>query len=105
VAANDTAASLEPSESVLAPVETLPVKVAKPPVVDTAAVTFSIKPWGTVFVDGRERGVSPPLKRLNLSPGTHRIRLSNPGFADHTVTLEVAKNRANTITHEFSAPK
>lgn len=105
VAANDTAASLEPSESVLAPVEALPVKAAKPPVVDTAAVTFSIKPWGTVFVDGRERGVSPPLKRLNLTPGTHRIRLSNPGFADHTVTLEVAKNRANTITHEFSAPK
>lgn len=67
-----------------------------------AVVTFNIKPWGTVFVDGRERGVSPPLKRLTLAPGTHQLRLVNPAFAERLLTIEVGSGRPLAVEHNFA---
>ncbi|MDB5962269.1 MAG: serine/threonine protein kinase, partial [Massilia sp.] len=98
---DDSAGSPGPSETLV----TAPAKRVKAPAADTLPVGLSIKPWGTVFVDGRERGVSPPLKRLNLPPGTYQVRIVNPGFGEHTVTIEVGKNSANAIAHDFSAAR
>lgn len=100
--AADTASSLGPSETLLPAV---PAKPAKPPAADTLPVALTVKPWGTVYVDGRERGVSPPLKRLNLTPGTHQVRIANPGFADHNLTIDVGKDGGNAIAHDFSASR
>ena len=100
--AANTTSSLGPGESVTAASSAPP---AKAPALDSVGVTLAIKPWGTVYVDGRERGVSPPLKRLTLSAGTHQVRVANPGFNDYQLTIEVGKNQSNAITHEFSAAK
>lgn len=62
-----------------------------------------VKPWGTVYVDGKERGVSPPLKTLVLAPGKHEIRIVNPAFPDHVMTIDIAKQKSGKITHDFSA--
>jgi hypothetical protein len=62
-----------------------------------------IKPWGTVYVNGVERGVSPPLKRLVLPAGEHTVRLVNPNFPDRVIKLASGKTRSGTIAHNFAA--
>ncbi len=75
--------------------------------VDPAApmgIKLVVNPWGTVYVDGQEKGVSPPLKKLMLSPGKHKIRIFNPSFPEYLAEIEVVKNKSSPIRHDFSAP-
>ena len=64
--------------------------------------TLAIKPWGTIVVDGVERGASPPLRRITLPPGEHTIRIVNPGFPEHTVTVNSVEGQAGTIELDFT---
>ncbi|AZP13589.1 serine/threonine-protein kinase [Undibacterium parvum] len=66
-------------------------------------IKLAIKPWGMVYVDGEQSGVSPPLKKLSLSDGKHQIRISNPGFPDFSTELEVGKDKRAIIEHEFTS--
>jgi hypothetical protein len=68
------------------------------------AYRLLIKPWGTVYVDGVERGVSPPLKHLSLSPGKHTVRVVNPNFRDRVLRVEAGKHGAAHINVDFTAP-
>lgn len=82
-----------------------PVAVAKPaaPKIETASYRLSVKPWGTVTVDGKERGVSPPLKKLTLTTGVHMVKIANPGFPDRITRVVVRKGVSGTIAHDFTA--
>jgi len=51
---------------------------------------LKIQPWGVVYVDGVDRGVSPPVKRLTLAPGRHTIRVTNPNFHDRVFDIDTA---------------
>lgn len=64
--------------------------------------TLQIKPWGTIVVDGVDRGASPPLKHLTLPPGEHTIRIVNPGFPEHTVTVNSVQGHSGTIELDFT---
>jgi hypothetical protein len=77
---------------------------AKPaePVPETASYKLAIKPWGTIFVDGKERGVSPPLKRLVLPAGRHKIRVVNPGFPDYQTDVTLGASKSGAIEHDFT---
>jgi hypothetical protein len=75
---------------------------AAAPVVESVSYKLAIKPWGTVYVDGRERGVSPPMKRLLLTTGKHKIRIVNPSFPDRLINLDSGKNKSGTIEHDFA---
>ena len=75
------------------------------PALETVSYRLAIKPWGTVYVDGRERGVSPPMKRLVLTPGKHRIRIVNPRFADRLINIDSTKNKSGTLEHDFTSAK
>ncbi|SHG59657.1 serine/threonine-protein kinase [Massilia sp. CF038] len=75
----------------------------KPAEPDTASYRLAIKPWGTIYVDGKEHGVSPPLKKIALPAGKHKIRLVNPGFPDFDMEVNLAKNKTGTIEHDFTA--
>jgi hypothetical protein len=72
-------------------------------VVNGTTYKLLIKPWGTVYVDGVDRGVSPPVKRLTLAPGQHTIRIVNPNFAEHTMTVDAGARETMVIEHEFTA--
>jgi hypothetical protein len=85
-----------PAES---PATTAPVAPAIPMV----PVTLAVKPWGTVFVDGRSRGTTPPLRRLSLPAGTHEIRIVNPAYPPYTTTLNLKKNESAAVVHDFGA--
>jgi serine/threonine protein kinase len=68
------------------------------------SVALAIKPWGNVFVDGDPKGVSPPLKKLSLSEGQHRIKIVNPHFPEYVVTVTVSAKKPTSVSHEFAAP-
>ena len=122
-AAPEPAKGLAPSETQVdaapAPAQlpvSAPIAQAKPaavpvepkpaaPVVETVSYKLAIKPWGTVYVNGRERGVSPPMKRLVLPAGKHKIRIVNPSFPDYSINLDSGKNKPGTIEHDFASAK
>jgi class 3 adenylate cyclase len=64
-------------------------------------IDLAIVPWGEVFVNGRSRGVSPPIKHLKLAPGTYSIEVRNTTFAPHQVVVQVKPGEEVTIRHVF----
>ncbi|MBQ5950168.1 hypothetical protein [Massilia sp. ST3] len=67
-----------------------------------ATYKLLIKPWGTILVNGVNRGVSPPLKRLTLPAGQHTIRIINPSFPEHAVTVNSVKGETAIIELDFT---
>jgi hypothetical protein len=67
----------------------------------TTSYKLLVKPWGTVYVDGEERGVSPPLKKLDLPAGRHTIRVVNPAFRDRVMRVDAGKGAAGRIEVDF----
>ena len=82
-----------------------PEPAAQPTITATATATYrlNVKPWGTIYVDGKRRGVSPPMKRLVLQAGRHTVMVENPGFADHIVELNSTSGASGLIAHDFPA--
>jgi serine/threonine-protein kinase len=66
-----------------------------------ARLSLAVSPWGEVFVDGRKRGVSPPLAELSLPPGRHTIEIRNTTFPPHTETIDVLADANVRIKHKF----
>jgi hypothetical protein len=90
-----------------APVRTPPPAGAAhaPNATATAARTeykLVIKPWGTLYVDGQERGVSPPVKRLVLAAGKHTVRIVNPAYPDRVLRVDAGRVASGRIAHDFS---
>lgn len=101
--AAEAGAALPPGETPDA-AEAVPVPGhAAEPVVNGVTYKLLIKPWGTVYVDDIDRGVSPPVKRLTLSRGKHTIRIVNPNFPDHVLAIDAGKRGSATIEHDFTA--
>jgi class 3 adenylate cyclase len=62
---------------------------------------LAVAPWGEVLVDGRRRGISPPLRVLDLPPGTHTVEIRNSTFPAHVARVEVKPGEAVKIQHRF----
>jgi hypothetical protein len=73
----------------------------KPAAQPTVPVAVSIRPWGEVLVNGKSRGVSPPLKSLSLAPGKYAITLRNNAGPDYRQTLVVVPGKPASISHTF----
>lgn len=68
----------------------------------TGQVKLTIKPWGTILVDGVVQGISPPLKNLSLPEGKHRITIANPNFPEYVTNIEISKNKSSSIQYNFA---
>ncbi|MBW7860692.1 MAG: serine/threonine protein kinase [Rhodocyclaceae bacterium] len=66
-----------------------------------ARVTLSVLPWGEIHVNGKMRGVSPPLRELELAPGKYRIELRNADFPPRVENLTLESGAAHRIQHRF----
>jgi hypothetical protein len=66
-----------------------------------ATLTIVVRPWGEVLVNGRTRGPSPPLKRLDLKPGKYEIELKNPAGPSVVQKLELKPGQSVTLRHQF----
>ena len=67
----------------------------------SATYRLQIQPWGVVYVDGADRGVSPPIKRLVLPPGKHTIRIANPNFRERVLEVDTKDGNAQ-ISADFN---
>ena len=77
------------------------VKTDSPPAVLLGKVVLRIKPWGTVSVNGVDKGPSPPTMQLQLAPGTYTIEIQNPAGPPVTKTVEVVAGKSTTVRHSF----
>ena len=93
------AAPTKPRKPVAKAAAPAPV-VAAPPVVP-GVVHIAISPWGQVEVDGATVGTTPPLSRLELSPGAHTITVRNEDFPPYTQRVQVDPERPVTLKHRF----
>jgi len=85
-----------------APVAAAEVKPPPKKVVAPAGkVEISVAPWGEVLVDGKSRGVSPPLRVLEIPPGPHTIEIRNSTFPAYVERVEVRSGQATKVRHRF----
>ena len=67
----------------------------------TGTVNLAIRPWGEVFLNGRSRGVSPPLKNMKLAPGTYTIEIRNTTFPPSKQKVQVKAREEVTVSYVF----
>ena len=72
-----------------------------PAAVGAGRIEFAVAPWGEVLIDGKSRGVSPPLRTLEIPAGTHTIEIRNSTFPAHVAKVEVKAGDAIKIRHRF----
>ena len=66
-----------------------------------ATASFAISPWGEVHIDGKMRGISPPLRNVDLAPGRHRIEIRNANFPPHVEIVDAKSGSRIRIRHKF----
>jgi class 3 adenylate cyclase len=98
--ASPAAKSEAPSKKIIARVEKRPDSRA-PVHAGAGRIELAVAPWGEVLVDGKSRGVSPPLRTLDLPPGPHTVEIRNSTFAAHVEQVEVKAGEAVKIRHRF----
>ena len=76
-------------------------EAAPAPEAAAGLLQLSILPWGEVFVNGKSRGVSPPLRSIELPPGAHTIEVRNTTFPAHTQRVEVRSGEPVRVRHQF----
>ncbi len=64
-------------------------------------VSIGIAPWGEVYVDGKKKGVSPPLNSLKLAPGKHQIEIRNTTFPPYKQIVDLKPGNRLKIKHIF----
>lgn len=66
-----------------------------------ATLSLAISPWGEVHINGRLRGVSPPLRNVELAPGRYRIEIRNANFPPYVESVDAKAGGKLRITHKF----
>ncbi len=66
-----------------------------------ATLVFAVSPWGEIFVNGKSRGVTPPMKSLKLDPGKYKIEIRNTTFPVHGESLDLKARDEVTVRHKF----
>jgi class 3 adenylate cyclase len=62
---------------------------------------LAIAPWGEVLIDGKRRGVSPPLRAVDVPPGVHTVEIRNSTFPAHVQEVNLKAGEAVRIRHRF----
>jgi serine/threonine-protein kinase len=73
---------------------------AEPAPIDLGVIQIAVSPWGEVYVDGQSKGITPPLTKLSLPVGKHKIEIKN-GDDNYAVTVEVNTEKEVKIAHRF----
>ncbi|MES2071492.1 MAG: serine/threonine-protein kinase [Pseudomonadota bacterium] len=102
--ASQIAATLDKNETVLADGASSASKAAETAAAAAmATVTLNVKPWGTLYINGVNKGVSPPLKRLQLPPGKYQVKIVNPNFPDFQTEVQLANKKTVAVVHDFAS--
>jgi serine/threonine-protein kinase len=79
--------------------ERSPSAASSPPA--DGVVMLAIAPWGEVLVNGERRGVSPPLTKMNLPPGSYAIEVRNGDAPPMKASIDVKAGQTQTLRHRF----
>jgi class 3 adenylate cyclase len=93
-----------PSKKPVARVDKKPERLEKQSgaaATDAGRLELAVAPWGEVLVDGKSRGLSPPLRVLDLPPGGHTVEIRNSTFPAHIERVQVKPGEAVKIRHRF----
>ena len=63
---------------------------------------LNVQPWGEVWIDGKRRGISPPLRGLAMPAGSYSVELRSPGFAPYKRQITIKAGESITIEHRFA---
>jgi serine/threonine-protein kinase len=77
-----------------------PVAPVASPVARTGTVEFRIRPYATVWIDGKQIG-DTPLPPQVLGLGKHRVRLVNTELGKDVVQEFTVHPGENTLKHNF----
>jgi len=88
-------------KKLVARLEKKPERANDKPPGELARVELAVLPWGEILVDGKSRGVSPPLRTLDIPAGSHTIEIRNSTFASHVEKVNVKAGEAIRIRHRF----
>jgi hypothetical protein len=80
---------------------TTPPTTSRAATQNSALIHLAITPWGEVFVDGASRGVSPPLRSIEVSPGTHTVEIRNASFPAYIDRIDFRSGDRIRIRHRF----
>ncbi len=53
-------------------------------------------------MDGKKKGVSPPLDTLSVPPGAHEVEIRNTTFPPYTQSIQAKADDEIKITHKFA---
>jgi len=67
-----------------------------------ADVAIAVTPWGEVYLDGRIRGVSPPLAELQVTAGKHLVEFRNTSFPPYSQSIQVKAGEKIKIQYKFA---
>lgn len=67
-------------------------------------VTILVRPWGTIFIDGKLHGRDLDVQYVTLlSAGMHRITVFHPAFQEHEQVVDVRPNGSHQIIIDLTA--
>src|SRR4030095_15442425 len=66
-----------------------------------ARVGLAVTPWGEIYVDGKRKGVTPPLTEIRIEAGKHNIEIRNTTFPSYAQSVDLAANGSLKIRHKF----
>ncbi|NNF57928.1 MAG: protein kinase [Rhodothermaceae bacterium] len=94
--AADAQASADEEEEMPEPLPAEPEPIVPPsePSAAPGRLTVTVRPWATVFVDGRQVGESDLVEVEGLAAGAHRVVLRHPDFPDVEETVTVRAGEA-----------
>lgn len=78
---------------------TRPRSTPAPATVGTLIV--AVQPWAEIWIDGRKRGISPPLFKLQLPPGVYTVELRNPDLPGYSQKVQIVTGQSVTLRHSF----
>lgn len=67
-----------------------------------ATIYLAVKPWGMVYVDDREIGVTPPLKSFEVAPGRRVVTIKNSSLPAYQIQLSADPQAEITVAHDFA---
>jgi hypothetical protein len=89
----------EAHAAVVPPVASAAQPASPPPA--AGLLKLDVKPWGEVLVDGRARGLTPPLKTMQLPEGRHRIEIRNPVGPPLVRDVSITASGRIEVSHTF----
>jgi hypothetical protein len=95
-------ATVIPEKQPAAPARAGPGSKPKPsPAPAGGIIQLAVLPWGEVILNGKSRGSSPPLRSIDISPGSHIVEIRNTSFPAYTQRVEVRPGQSVHIRHRF----